>query len=309
MKRLLTITLVCLAALSFGQAPDLINYQGIARNNSGAALNAQSIGLRLTIRQTSATGTTVYQETHNPTTNQFGLFTVQIGGGTVVSGTFGSISWGTDAYYLEVEMDENGGTAYSQMGTSQLVSVPYALYAKTSGSSTPGPTGPTGPQGVTGAVGATGPQGTTGATGPTGTTPSVSFRAFNSTTDVAVPSGWNTVELDSEMHDDGNNFNTTTDQFVAPVNGVYHFSASTLVYSVSAGTTISIRLRYGSNTQRLANVITAGGSGTVGGSVTIKLTAGQVVSVEVYSNQVCDHSGTWATNDSYTYLSGHLVHQ
>ncbi len=185
MKRLLTITLVCLAALSFGQVPDLINYQGIARNSSGATLNSQAVGLRLTIHQTTATGTTVYQETHNPTTNQFGLFTVQIGGGTVVSGTFGSISWGTDAYYLEVEMDENGGTAYSQMGTSQLVSVPYALYAKTSGSSTPGPTGatgaagangatgpqgPTGPTGAAGANGATGPQGPTGAAGANGAT-------------------------------------------------------------------------------------------------------------------------------------------
>ncbi len=170
MKRLLTITLICLSALSFGQAPDLINYQGIARNSSGATLNSQAVALRLTIHQTTATGTTVYQETHNPTTNQFGLFTVQIGGGTVVTGTFGSISWGTDAYYLEVEMDENGGTAYSPMGTSQLVSVPYALYAKTSGSSTPGPTGPTGPQGVTGAAGAVGPTGPTGLAGAIGAT-------------------------------------------------------------------------------------------------------------------------------------------
>ncbi len=152
------------------QAPELINYQGIARNSSGAALSNQSVGLRLTIRQTTSTGVTVYQETHNPTTNQFGLFNVQIGGGTPVSGTFSSIGWGSDLYFIEVEMDENGGTAYSAMGTNQLISVPYALYAKTSGSSTPGPTGPTGPQGSAGTQGPTGPQGTAGVTGAQGST-------------------------------------------------------------------------------------------------------------------------------------------
>ncbi len=165
---LLTICCVLVGLNLMAQAPDLVNYQGVARNSAGNALVTQSIGLRLTVHQTTATGTTVYQETHNPTTNQFGLFNVQIGGGTPVSGTFSSISWGTDLYYLEVEMDENGGTAYSQMGTSQLISVPYALYAKNSGSSTPGPTGPTGPTGPAGANGATGSTGATGATGPTG---------------------------------------------------------------------------------------------------------------------------------------------
>lgn len=171
MKRLITIVCLAFGITAMAQAPEMINYQGIARNTSGATLNSQAISLRLTIHQTTSTGTTVYQETHNPTTNQFGLFNVQIGGGTVVSGTFSSIAWGTDAYYLEVEMDENGGTTYAQMGTSQLISVPYALYAKTSGSSTPGPTGPAGPQGATGpqgSTGATGPQGATGAQGPTG---------------------------------------------------------------------------------------------------------------------------------------------
>ncbi len=171
---LLAVCATCLAMQVLAQAPELINYQGIARNSSGATLNNQSVGLRLTIRQTTATGTTVYQETHNPTTNQFGLFNVQIGGGTLVSGTFSSISWGSDLYFIEVEMDENGGTAYSAMGTSQLISVPYALYAKTSGSSTPGPTGPTGAAGANGAtgptgpVGPTGPQGNVGAQGPIG---------------------------------------------------------------------------------------------------------------------------------------------
>ncbi len=190
MKRfILSIIPVLVATTTFAQAPEAINYQGIARNSSGAALNSQTVGLRLTIHQTTSTGTTVYQETHAPTTNQFGLFTVQIGGGTVVSGTFSSISWGTDAYYLEVEMDENGGTAYSQMGTSQLISVPYALYAKNSGSSTPGPTGPTGPVGPTGPAGATGAQGATGSQGPTGSQGAVGPTGPQGSTGAAGPTG------------------------------------------------------------------------------------------------------------------------
>ncbi len=190
MKKLLLGFLgLILSVGAIAQAPELINYQGIARNSSGATLNSQAVGLRLTIHQTTATGTTVYQETHSPTTNQFGLFTVQIGGGTVVSGTFGSISWGTDAYYLEVEMDENGGTAYSQMGTSQLVSVPYALYAKNSGSSTPGPTGPTGATGPTGSQGPTGPQGPTGTTGVTGATGATGVTGPQGPTGAQGPTG------------------------------------------------------------------------------------------------------------------------
>ncbi len=185
MKNILVYTLILVGLNCFAQAPDLVNYQGIARNSSGATLNAQAIGLQLTVHADSANGAIVYQETHTPTTNQFGLFTVQIGAGTPVQGTMAGIAWGTTSHWLQVEMDENGGTAYSDMGTSQLVSVPYALYAKNSGSSTPGPTGPagatgpTGPQGptgatgvtgVTGATGITGPQGPTGAQGPTGLT-------------------------------------------------------------------------------------------------------------------------------------------
>lgn len=142
MKKILLILLpnLLLSALLIAQAPEKFNYQGVARDNSGNILANQSIGIRITLHSGSPTGTVVYQETHAVTTNDFGFFDLYIGAGSVVSGSFGNINWGNDSYYNEVEMDATGGTVYQSMGTTQLVSVPYALYAKTSGSSSGGNT-------------------------------------------------------------------------------------------------------------------------------------------------------------------------
>jgi hypothetical protein len=115
------------------QAPQRFNYQGVARDASGTELVNITVGLRLTIRVGSASGTSVYQETHTPTTNAFGVMSVQVGGGSGGSG-FSSIDWGSDSYYLQAELDPAGGTTYQNMGTSQLLSVPYALYAANGGS-------------------------------------------------------------------------------------------------------------------------------------------------------------------------------
>lgn len=172
MKKLSTLAIAFLLTIaSFAQAPELINYQGVARDNTGTILANQAIGLRISVLQTTSTGTAVYTETHTVTTNQFGLFNIQVGSGTIVTGTVAGISWGTDLYFIKVEMDPAGGSSYVAMGTAQLISVPYALYSKQSGSSLPGPTGATGAQGITGATGLAGANGTngvTGATGPTG---------------------------------------------------------------------------------------------------------------------------------------------
>lgn len=172
MKNLVLITVCCImiTASCFAQAPQSMNYQGVARNISGTVIPAQAIKLRFSIHDNTVGGTVVYQETDTTTTNQFGLFTIAIGTGTVVSGTFNTINWSYGAKYLQVEMDAAGGNNFSDMGTTQLLSVPYALYAKTSGS---GPAGPTGPTGITGPTGPTGsgggPAGPTGPTGPAGT--------------------------------------------------------------------------------------------------------------------------------------------
>ncbi|MEO5681752.1 MAG: hypothetical protein ABIQ88_03870 [Chitinophagaceae bacterium] len=120
------------AAFVFGQAPAEINYQGVARNIKGSLLSNQEISLRLSIHDAGVNGPVVYQETRTLRTNGFGLFTVGIGstGATTSSGTLGSVNWGGGGgKYLQVEMDPEGRNGFIQMGTSQLLSVPYAFYA------------------------------------------------------------------------------------------------------------------------------------------------------------------------------------
>lgn len=180
MKRPLSFVILILLTLfsaqySFAQVPQMFNYQGVARDNGGNTLVNQNLGIQIDIHQSTANGTVVYSETHASTTNGFGLFNIQVGGGTPATGTMGAVDWSNGPYFLEVSMDASGGTNYQSMGTSQLMSVPYALYAETSGNgATPGPTGPTGADGsdgATGPTGPTGPQGPTGATGAASTVP------------------------------------------------------------------------------------------------------------------------------------------
>jgi len=124
---------MCSAIVAIAQAPQKFNYQGIARNSSGSPLSSTAIGLRLTVHDGSASGTTVYQETFTPTTNAYGLYNVAVGTGTVVTGTFAGINWSTGSKYMQVEIDPAGGTSYTSLGSDQLLSVPYAMYAANSG--------------------------------------------------------------------------------------------------------------------------------------------------------------------------------
>lgn len=132
-KFLLSVIFCALLMAGYAQAPQSLNYQAVARNSGGNVLANQAVGLRFTIHTGSAGGSVVYQETGSATTNQFGLFTHDIGTGTVVQGTFNAIGWGTGSKFLEVEIDPAGGTSYTSMGTSQMMSVPYALYAQQAG--------------------------------------------------------------------------------------------------------------------------------------------------------------------------------
>lgn len=145
-----------LAAISFllsclllqAQSPAKFNYQAVARNNSGATIANQPISVRFTIHDLTISGNTLYQETHNVTTNALGLFTSVIGGGTVVSGSLAGISWISGDKFLQVEIDPAGGSNYTDMGTTQLISVPYALQAKEAESITIYPSGTTNPDKV-----------------------------------------------------------------------------------------------------------------------------------------------------------------
>ena len=135
-KLLLTITGFVLTLLSFAQSPNLLNYQGVARNGVGNVLPNQPVGLRLSILNGGPTGPAVYSETRNVTTNMFGLFNVQVGspGAITSTGTVAGINWtafgaGSGTKFLKVEIDAQGGTNYFNVGSTQLVSVPYALNA------------------------------------------------------------------------------------------------------------------------------------------------------------------------------------
>jgi hypothetical protein len=115
---------------TFAQVPQGFNYQAVARNSAGVLLSGTNLGVLLTVHQGSAGGTIVYSERQTPTTNQFGLFTVTVGQGTQISANaFNTIDWSTGNYWLEVGLDVSGGTSYTAMGSSQLLSVPYAMFS------------------------------------------------------------------------------------------------------------------------------------------------------------------------------------
>ncbi len=134
------------------QAPQKMSYQAVIRNSSDALVSNQQISMRVSILKDSENGTSVYSETHTATTNQNGLIAIAIGGGNLLSGDFSKINWESGIYFIKTETDIKGGTNYSVTGTSQMLSVPYALYAL---NSQPGPkgdrgdTGPVGPKGDT----------------------------------------------------------------------------------------------------------------------------------------------------------------
>ncbi|MFN4853810.1 MAG: hypothetical protein ACK5JC_05250, partial [Bacteroidota bacterium] len=106
-----------------------MSYQAVIRNSSNTLVSNQPVGMRISILQGSASGTAVYVETQTPTTNANGLASLEIGGGTVVSGNISTIDWANGPYFIKTETDATGGSNYSITGTSQLLSVPYAFFS------------------------------------------------------------------------------------------------------------------------------------------------------------------------------------
>ena len=190
-RPVLIAVLLLTSFLSFAQAPQGINYQAVVRNATGAVVANQLVSMRFQIHDLSASGSVVYQETFQVTTNQFGLAAVVIG----TNGNLTSVNWGAGAKFLQVELDPTGGSSYTDMGTTQLMSVPYALFSGTSLSSATGATGASGQNGATGATGATGPSGqdgtngNTGVTGVTGVTGASGSNGNNGATGATGPSG------------------------------------------------------------------------------------------------------------------------
>ena len=160
MKRIFILAVLLLSfAYGNAQSPQKMSFQAVIRNSSNSLVSNLPIGLRVSILQGVPTGAIVYSETQTANTNVNGLVTIQIGGGNVIQGDFSTIEWANGPYFIQTETDVNGGTNYTITSTTQLLSVPYALYAQTSGSSIPGPQGP---------VGAAGPQGIAGTNGANG---------------------------------------------------------------------------------------------------------------------------------------------
>lgn len=134
MKKILSLFWI-LAGFFMGlsQAPEKMSYQAVMRNGSGQLLANQAIAVKVSILQGSPAGAAVYSERLTGNTNANGLISLEIGTGTVLTGTFSTIDWPAGSYYLKTETDPAGGTNYTIAGTSQLLSVPYAMYAKSAG--------------------------------------------------------------------------------------------------------------------------------------------------------------------------------
>ena len=129
MKKLYTLlAALVISASTFAQAPEKMSYQAVVRDAGNAIVSNQAVGMQLSILQGS---TAVYVETQTPTTNANGLVSIEIGIGNVVSGDFSTIDWSAGPYFIKTETDPTGGTTYTITGTSELLSVPYALHAKT----------------------------------------------------------------------------------------------------------------------------------------------------------------------------------
>jgi hypothetical protein len=134
MKRLFTLPMVILLTFSlFSQAPQKMSYQAVIRDAGNNLVTSHAVGMRISILQGSATGTEIYKEIYNPNpqTNANGLVSIEIGGGIPLTGTFSTINWAAGPFFLKTETDPTGGTNYTITGTSQLLSVPYALYSAT----------------------------------------------------------------------------------------------------------------------------------------------------------------------------------
>jgi hypothetical protein len=138
MKKITLLSTLCFllftVLVNAQKPPNAFNYSAVARNASGQPISNTAIGIQITILKTTPSGVSQYSENHFVNTDAFGLFNLVIGAGAVQSGSMTTIDWSNDNYYLKVGMDAAGSTNFLTMGTTQLLSVPYALYAKSAGS-------------------------------------------------------------------------------------------------------------------------------------------------------------------------------
>jgi hypothetical protein len=273
MKHIFAIfSILIFSANVFAQSPNKMSYQAVIRNSSNLLVANQKVGMRISILKDSAGGTEVYVETQNPTTNINGLASVEIGGGILVSGSLSSIDWSKGRYFVKTETDPLGGVNYTITGTSQLLSVPYALYAETSGS----------------------------------LVNKVAFQVNGSGANQNIAGSNTMLSWTSETFDLGNNF--TNNKFIAPVDGVYQFDAAVdIVFSANNQMILLGIYKNGTivNFTKQQSTGVNNRSGTV--SALISLKAKDEVQLGVMlisgSNIKVDGSGK-----DGTYFTGHLVY-
>jgi hypothetical protein len=282
------LLLFVFANQTLAQVPQGFNYQAVARNSAGVVIANTTLGIKLSVHLGSASGTEVYTESHSPTTNQFGLFTVTVGQGSVLSGTFGTIDWSTGNYWLEVGLDSSNGTSYTSMGASRLLTVPYAMYAANSG--TAGPIGPTGP---------TGPQGIQGPTGPAGT--------YTAGPGIQIASNVIKTNMNLSVSNTGDTLHLNPGNFViipgvssvnTPAPYIFNTATSDVtynsakcafsVYTTGFPTPDSVGIRWGTNqynlTYRKSNFNTGGGTIAVPPIDMINLNANTTYYVQPYAH-------------------------
>jgi hypothetical protein len=201
MKKIYSIvTAILVTASVWSQAPQKMSYQAVIRNSTNTLVTSTKVGMRISILKGSAAATasslTDYVETQTATTNANGLVSLEVGKGTIVTGTFATIDWANGPYFIKTETDPTGGTNYTIIGSNELLSVPYALF---SANISPGPKGDKGEtgaqgskgeQGIQGVIGTPGPKGDKGETGSfqTGTAPG-QMNYWNGSVWVVVPPG------------------------------------------------------------------------------------------------------------------------
>tara|TARA_B100000809_G_scaffold88156_2_gene86541 strand:- start:1612 stop:2592 length:981 start_codon:yes stop_codon:yes gene_type:complete len=151
MKRniFLSTVFLLLSVPFYGQAPEVFSYQAIVYNNNNTVVSNAITPIQISVLQNGIAGTAVYVEQHTPITNANGLLSINIGGGTAITGTMSSIDWAVGTYFIKTEIDIDNNNSYDVTGASQLLSVPYTLHAKTSGSSVAGAKGDSGGDGTT----------------------------------------------------------------------------------------------------------------------------------------------------------------
>jgi hypothetical protein len=137
MKWLFKFSLITLIHISvFGQTPEKMSYQAVIRDNSDVLLKNSKVNLKIILRQGSPNGASVYEETHNTTTNKNGLLTLEIGSGFIEKGSFNEINWAQGQFFIETLVDLKGNSNYKINGINEMLSVPYALHAKSADSFT-----------------------------------------------------------------------------------------------------------------------------------------------------------------------------